>query len=114
MPLITLQNVDHAVGGPPLLDKAQLSVEAGDRLCVVGRNGAGKSTLLRLLAGQRQPDDGQIIRQTGLRVAMLEQAVPEGDTGSVLDCVLAGSGAVGELLARHHALTQDVDAADSG
>ena len=111
MPLITLQNVDLAVGGPPLLDNVQMAIESGDRLCVVGRNGAGKSTLLRLLAGQLQPDDGQIVRQSGLRVAMLEQAVPDGDDGCVLDCVLAGSGDVGELLRCHHELTQSPEVA---
>ena len=109
MPLITLQNVDYAVGGPPLLDKAQLAIESGDRLCVVGRNGAGKSTLLRLLMGHIQPDDGPIVRQSGLRVTMLEQAVPDGEDIRVLDCVLSGSGDVASLLRRHHALTQAAD-----
>ncbi|MEZ5465456.1 MAG: ATP-binding cassette domain-containing protein [Lysobacteraceae bacterium] len=109
MPVITLQNVDYAVGGPALLDKAQLAIEPGERLCVVGRNGAGKSTLLRLLIGRIQPDDGQIVRQGGLRVAMLEQAVPDGEDVSVLDCVLAGSGDIGMLLRRHHSLTQAPD-----
>ena len=41
MSLISLQNVDLGVGGPLLLDNAQLTFEAGERVCVVGRNGAG-------------------------------------------------------------------------
>ena len=51
MPLITLQNVDFSVGGPLLLEKAELSIEPGERIALIGRNGAGKSTLLKLLSG---------------------------------------------------------------
>ena len=46
MPLITLQNVDFSVGGPLLLEKAELSIEPGERIALIYRNGAGKSTLL--------------------------------------------------------------------
>lgn len=113
MPLITLQNVGYAVGGPPLLVDAQLAIEAKDRLCVVGRNGAGKTTLLRLLAGQIQPDDGRIVCADGLRVSMLEQAVPAAEQGNVLDCVLSGAGEVGELLRRHHELAHSAEGSAS-
>jgi ATP-binding cassette subfamily F protein uup len=47
MPLLQLLNLSHSVGGPPLLDHIDLTIEAGERVCIVGRNGAGKSTLLR-------------------------------------------------------------------
>ncbi|KAI1691725.1 ABC transporter domain-containing protein [Ditylenchus destructor] len=60
MPLITLQNVDFSVGGPLLLEKAELSIEPGERIGLIGRNGAGKSTLLKLLSGDHKPDDGEV------------------------------------------------------
>lgn len=44
MPLLQLQNVDYSVGGPLLLEQVNLTIEPGERVCIVGRNGAGKST----------------------------------------------------------------------
>ncbi|TKS53759.1 ATP-binding cassette domain-containing protein [Luteimonas yindakuii] len=104
MPLITLNAVDVGVGGPPLLHRTDLSIEPGERIALIGRNGAGKSTLLRVLAGEIEPEDGQIRRQDNLRVARLEQEVPAGADGSVFDVVASGMGAEGELLAEYHRL----------
>ncbi|WP_024890542.1 ATP-binding cassette domain-containing protein [Luteimonas huabeiensis] len=104
MPLIVLNAVDVGVGGPPLLERAELAIEAGERIALIGRNGAGKSTLLRVLAGELDPDDGAIRRQDGLRVSRLEQEVPAGAAGSVFDVVADGLGAQGALLAEYHRL----------
>ena len=76
MSLITLNAVDYSVGGPLLLERVDLAIEAGERIALIGRNGAGKSTLLRLLAGELKPDDGEVRREGGVRVARLEQEVP--------------------------------------
>ena len=64
-------------GGPAVLDKATLSIEKGERACVTGRNGEGKSTLLKLLAGQIEPDEGEVVRSKGLTVAYVGQEVAE-------------------------------------
>ena len=85
MPLITLQNVDYSIGGPLLLEHANLSIEPGERIALIGRNGAGKSTLLKLLDASLKPDDGQVRVQAGVRSARLEQEVPQGTDGSVVD-----------------------------
>ena len=105
MPLITLQNVDYGVGGPLLLDDAQLSIEPGERIALIGRNGAGKSTLLKLIAGELQPDDGEVRREGGVRVARLEQEVPQQAHGQVFDVVAGGLGELGAWLAEHHRLS---------
>jgi ATP-binding cassette subfamily F protein uup len=105
MPLITLQNVDYSVGGPLLLEKAELSIEPGERIALIGRNGAGKSTLMKLMAGELKPDDGEVRVQQGVRVTRLEQEVPHGAAGSVFDVVADGLGELGHWLAEFHRLS---------
>ncbi|WP_018232627.1 ribosomal protection-like ABC-F family protein [Thioalkalivibrio thiocyanodenitrificans] len=102
MPLLTLRDVVLSYGDAPLLDRVNLSIESGERLCLVGRNGAGKSTLMRVLAGEVHADGGELVHADGLRVAMLEQAVPAGTRGSVFDVVAEGLGATGERVRRYH------------
>ncbi len=102
MALLTIRNVTLAFGGPPLLDGATLQIEPGDRLCLMGRNGSGKSTLLKLMGGEFPPDSGEIIRQQGLRVALVSQEVPQGLSGTVFDVVASGMGNAAHLLAEYH------------
>lgn len=90
MALLSLRGVGLSFGGPRLLDGADLQIERGERVCLLGRNGEGKTTLLRVIHGDVQPDDGLIERQQGLRVALLPQDVPEGHGGSVADEVALG------------------------
>jgi len=96
MALVTLQQISLAFGGRPLLDQVNLQIEAGERLCLLGRNGEGKSTLLRLINGEVEADGGEIIRRKGLRYAMLEQEVAPGLGGTIYQ-VAAGGGAVDDL-----------------
>ena len=87
---MSLRDVSLSFGGPKLLDRVNLQIERGDRLCLLGRNGEGKSSLLKLLVGEVAPDDGQVLRQQGLRVARLPQEVPTDRAGSVADEVAEG------------------------
>ena len=105
MPLITLQNVDYSVGGPLLLENVELSIEKGERVALIGRNGAGKSTLMRLVAGELLPDDGEVRREGGTRIARLEQEVPANAAGAVWDVVAAGLGDLGAWLAEYHRIS---------
>jgi ATP-binding cassette subfamily F protein uup len=102
MALLGLQDVSIAFGGPPVLDHADLWIERGERVCLLGRNGAGKSTLMQLLDGTMAPDTGEIVRQSGVTVARLEQEVPESIDGTTFDVVAEGLGESGRLLARYH------------
>ena len=72
-PILLLQDIHLTFGGTPLLEGADLSVEAGQRICLVGRNGSGKSTLLRLAAGQIEPDSGRRFLQPGVTLRYLAQ-----------------------------------------
>ena len=102
MPLAALDHVSLAFGHLPLLDQANLQIEPGERVCVLGRNGTGKSTLLRLLSGDQMPDSGSIWLAPGLRVARLDQDVPLSSARSVFDVVAEGLGELSELVATFH------------
>jgi len=105
MPLISLRNVQLSFGGPALLEQVSLSMDKGERVCLLGRNGVGKSTLMKLIAGEIQPDDGQFTVQQGAIITYLTQEVPDGVTGSVFDVIASGLGALGELIREYHHLT---------
>jgi ATP-binding cassette subfamily F protein uup len=102
MALLGMQDVSIAFGGPPVLDHARFAIERGERVCLLGRNGAGKSTIMKLLDGSLRPDDGEVVRQSGVTVTRLEQEVPDDVEGSTFDVVAAGLGPAGALLARYH------------
>lgn len=94
MNILSLNQISHAFGGPKLLDNAGLHIEAGDRICLLGRNGAGKSTLLHLINGDLQPDSGEIIRNQKIQTAYVPQEFPEQWTGKIKHHLL-------KTLARH-------------
>ena len=96
--------------GRRVLDHARFAIERGERVCLLGRNGAGKSTVMKLLDGTIAPDSGEIVRQTGVTVARLEQEVPDDIDGTTFDVVAAGLGDVGRLLARYHQASHRVGA----
>jgi len=72
-PLLHLQNIELTLGGAPLLAGAEIAVEPGDRLCLVGRNGSGKSTLLKIAAGLLESDGGVRFFQPGASIRYLPQ-----------------------------------------
>ena len=91
-PLLTLRDIRLTFGGTPLLEGAELALEAGDRVCLVGRNGSGKSTLMRIAAGLVAFDGGERYCHPGASVRYLAQEVDLSGHGSTLDYVAAGLG----------------------
>jgi ATP-binding cassette subfamily F protein uup len=112
LPLVALDHVSIAFGHLPLLEDASLQIEAGERVCVIGRNGTGKSTLLQIVSGEHAPDSGSIWRQPGLRTGRLAQDAPLADARPVFDVVADGLEDLADLVkAYHHAAA---DAAEGG
>ncbi|HVU35391.1 MAG TPA: ATP-binding cassette domain-containing protein [Opitutaceae bacterium] len=96
MSLVSLLDVSLSFGGAPLLDRVNLQIDRGERVCLVGRNGAGKSTLMKVIAGEIQPDAGQVFRQPGAVFATLRQEVPAGLVGTVRNVVEGEGGSYEE------------------
>ena len=90
MPLLQLRQITLRYTDRPLLDKVDLQVDPGERVCLVGRNGSGKTSLMRVISGEEQPQEGEIIRPPGTILTRLPQEVPEGITGSVLEVIRQG------------------------
>ena len=82
MNLLNIEHISKIYGEKIIFDDASFGVQEGDKIGIVGINGTGKTTLLRMIAGTEVPDDGQIIRQNGMKIAHLTQnpVFPEGAT----------------------------------
>jgi ABC transport system ATP-binding/permease protein len=91
-PLIQLKDIRLTFGGTPLLSGVELSVSAGERVCLIGRNGSGKSTLLKIAAGLVEPDGGSRFVQPGATIRYLPQEPNFGDHETTLAYVEAGLG----------------------
>ncbi|MDA0327941.1 MAG: ATP-binding cassette domain-containing protein [Gemmatimonadetes bacterium] len=101
MALISCQRLRIAFGGPLLLDNANLQIERGERVGLLGRNGEGKSTLLKIIMGDVAPDAGEVTWDSGTRISLVSQQAPEGLVGTALDVVRSGSPQA--LVEDHHA-----------
>ena len=108
MPLLTFDRISIAFGRAPLLEDASFTIEAGERIGLIGRNGAGKSTLLQLVEGAVAPDSGEMWRMPGLRIARLAQDLPDDAEATVYDAVAEGLAETGRLLAAYHHVSHEV------
>jgi ATP-binding cassette subfamily F protein uup len=104
MTLLRFDNVSLDFGDRRILRDASFAIEAGERVCVVGRNGTGKTTLLRLITGEQQADLGDIEFRAELRVSQLQQALPTELDLSVREFVSGGLAKLEALVASYQAL----------
>ena len=108
MALLNLTNAYLSFSDHPLLDHADLHIEAGERVCLVGRNGAGKSTLMKILAGEVTLDDGTLQLESGVVVSRLEQDPPRHIEDNVFDYVAEGIADLADLLKQYHRLSHQL------
>src|SRR5688572_17528829 len=94
MPLLTLDRISLAYGHLPLLERADLRIEPGERSAPIGREGAGKSSRLKMVGREIPPDAGAVWRAPGLRIPRLAQDASDASDRTVRDEVASGLPAV--------------------
>ena len=112
MSLLTLNDINLDFGDQLIFDHADFTLEAGERVCLIGRNGAGKSTLFKVITGAVVPDSGAIRRRGAVNIGQLEQTLPRDLEITVHDFVAAGLATHINLIKRYGELTAtelDVD-----
>src|SRR5437773_11628959 len=107
MLLLSCSRLARGFDAGPLFTEIGFELQAGDRVGLVGPNGAGKTTLLRLLADQDHPDDGEVRRHAGARVALLQQQ-PVFEAGCSL--FEEARSALNELVAAHDDMVRTAEA----
>ncbi|MCC6707859.1 MAG: ATP-binding cassette domain-containing protein [Gammaproteobacteria bacterium] len=105
MSLLTLNDINLDFGDQLIFDHADFTLEAGERVCLIGRNGAGKSTLFKVITGAVIPDSGAIRRHGDVHIAQLEQTLPGDLEISVHDFVADGLATHINLIKRYSELT---------
>ncbi len=109
MSLISLKTLSIAFGDRMLLDAANLEINKGQRIGLIGRNGEGKSTLLRIINGEQPPDEGELLVKPGIKIAMLAQSAVVAENCTVYEVVAAAMGDAGKLLMEYQNLLEHHD-----
>lgn len=105
MPLITLDNASLAYGLHPLLSKVSLVLEVGERVGLIGRNGGGKSSLLKVIAGEKQLDDGILWKAPKLAIGYVPQEPLLQNEKTVFEAVSEGLGELTKALSEYHRIS---------
>ena len=106
MSLLRFDQITLEFGDQPILIDADLAIEPGERVCLIGRNGAGKSTTLKLISGELEADRGEIVRSDNLIVSELSQALPDALDHYVHDVVRSGLADIKKLLRTYEEQSQ--------
>ncbi len=105
MSLVRFDEVSLQFAELVILREAEFSIDAGERVCLIGRNGAGKSTTFRLIMGAIEPDRGDIVAGSDLIVSELQQELPEAHDLPVSDVVRSGLEQIEALIAEYRRMS---------
>jgi ATP-binding cassette subfamily F protein uup len=105
-----LDQASLAFGDAALLDHADLTLDSGERVALIGRNGSGKTSLLKMIAGAQAPDDGSVWRAPNLRIAFVPQEPQLELENTVYEAVASGLGALQQVLLDYHSASHEVAA----
>lgn len=105
MAVLTLTDAQLAFGHVALLDHSDFSLEANERVGLIGRNGTGKSSLLKIIAGKTRLDDGQLVLQQGLKTEYVEQEPQFNPDETVFEAVSSALGDTRALLKEYETLS---------
>lgn len=108
---LQVENLTKSYGDRLLFDNVTFGINEGEKIGIVAKNGTGKTTLLRIIAGDESADSGKVVKQNGLRVAMLEQLPMFGNRCTVLDACMSGDNATLHALRRYEAAVATGDTA---
>ena len=106
MNLVRFEDVKLEFANKPVLREASLTIESGERVCLIGRNGAGKSTLIKLITGRMVPDDGEVWVHPEIGVSELQQALPDEGNLTVREMVRSGLSLLDHTIQRYRRLTE--------
>jgi ATP-binding cassette subfamily F protein uup len=110
VPLVTLEHVSLAFGDAALLDRADLVLEANERVALIGRNGSGKTSLMKVIAGELAADEGNVWRAPRARIALVAQEPHLEDRHIVFEAVASGLGVLQALVVAYHEASHDAAA----
>lgn len=110
--MITVNNVGLRFGGRKLFEDVNLKFTPGNCYGVIGANGAGKSTFLRILSGDLEPNNGEVIIAPNMRMSVLKQDHHEFDEKEVLETVIMGNPKLYSIMKEKDAIYAKEDFSD--
>ncbi|MGI9290340.1 MAG: ATP-binding cassette domain-containing protein, partial [Gammaproteobacteria bacterium] len=106
MSLVRFDEVALEFGDQVLLRNASMSIEPGERVCLIGRNGAGKTSLFRLITGELETDQGEIYHRPGIGISQLKQTLPDDLDRTVREVVSDGLAEASALANQYRQLSE--------